>query len=94
MPMLSVRELEAGYGPIRALDGASLEVDEGELVAIIGKVLPGCAVCEGIHAEGPIVADYGGLPISERVRDRRRMNGSGIPPPPLSRHPTTCCALV
>ena len=58
-----------------------------ELVAIIGKVLPGCAVCEGIHAEGPIVADYGGLPISERVRDRRRMNGSRaqrdtpLPPP-------------
>jgi branched-chain amino acid transport system ATP-binding protein len=36
MPMLEVHELEAGYGPIRALDGVSLAVDEGELVAIIG----------------------------------------------------------
>ena len=36
MPMLEVHELEAGYGPIRALDRVSLEVQEGELVAIIG----------------------------------------------------------
>ncbi|MFN5755470.1 MAG: ABC transporter ATP-binding protein [Planctomycetia bacterium] len=34
--MLEVRELEAGYGPIRALDRVSLDVGEGELVAIIG----------------------------------------------------------
>ncbi len=36
MPILEVHELEAGYGPIRALDRVSLEVQEGELVAIIG----------------------------------------------------------
>jgi branched-chain amino acid transport system ATP-binding protein len=36
MAMLEVRDLEAGYGPIRALDRVSLEVGEGELVAIIG----------------------------------------------------------
>jgi len=36
MPILEVRELEAGYGPIRALDGVSIEVAEGESVAIIG----------------------------------------------------------
>jgi branched-chain amino acid transport system ATP-binding protein len=34
--LLDVDQLEAGYGPIRALDGVSLTVDEGELVAIIG----------------------------------------------------------
>jgi branched-chain amino acid transport system ATP-binding protein len=34
--LLQVDQLEAGYGPIRALDGVSLAVDEGELVAIIG----------------------------------------------------------
>lgn len=37
MTMLEVHELEAGYGPIRALDRVSLEVGEGELVAIIGS---------------------------------------------------------
>ena len=36
MPILEVSELEAGYGPIRALDGVSIEVGEGESVAIIG----------------------------------------------------------
>ena len=36
MPMLEVHEVGAGYGPIRALDRVSLEVQEGELVAIIG----------------------------------------------------------
>jgi branched-chain amino acid transport system ATP-binding protein len=36
MAILVVNELEAGYGPIRALDGVSIEVAEGEAVAIIG----------------------------------------------------------
>jgi branched-chain amino acid transport system ATP-binding protein len=36
MAILVVNELEAGYGPIRALDGVSIEVAEGESVAIIG----------------------------------------------------------
>lgn len=31
----------------------------------VGKPLTGCAVIEGIHAEGPIVADYGGLPTAD-----------------------------
>ncbi len=35
-PMLEVENIEAGYGPIRALDRVSLEVAAGELVAIIG----------------------------------------------------------
>ena len=35
-PMLQVDGLTAGYGPIQALDGVSLEVAAGELVAIIG----------------------------------------------------------
>jgi branched-chain amino acid transport system ATP-binding protein len=36
MPILEVNDLQAGYGPITALHGASLDVEEGELVAIIG----------------------------------------------------------
>jgi branched-chain amino acid transport system ATP-binding protein len=35
-PLLVVEGVEAGYGPIRALDRVSLEVGDGELVAIIG----------------------------------------------------------
>ena len=51
----------AGAGAGRPL------VPPEELVKVVGVVLPGCAVCEGIHAEGPIIADYGGLPGSETV---------------------------
>ena len=36
MHLLDIDQLEAGYGPIRALEGVSRAVDEGELVAIIG----------------------------------------------------------
>ncbi len=36
MALLEVTDLEAGYGPIRALDRVSISVGEGELVAIIG----------------------------------------------------------
>jgi len=35
-PILSVDRLSAGYGPIRALRGVSLEVREGETVAVVG----------------------------------------------------------
>jgi branched-chain amino acid transport system ATP-binding protein len=36
MAMLTVENLEASYGSIRALHGVSLEVGEGELVALLG----------------------------------------------------------
>ena len=34
--MLSVEDLEVSYGDVRALDGVSLAVDEGAIVAIVG----------------------------------------------------------
>ncbi len=36
MPMLTVENLMASYGVVRALHGISLEVNEGELVALLG----------------------------------------------------------
>jgi branched-chain amino acid transport system ATP-binding protein len=36
MPLLELRNVEARYGPIRALHGISLEVENGEVVAILG----------------------------------------------------------
>jgi ABC-type branched-subunit amino acid transport system ATPase component len=35
-PLLELREVSAGYGPIQILHGVSLAVDEGEIVAVIG----------------------------------------------------------
>ena len=36
MNLLEVQELSVSYGPIRALQGVSISVDEGEIVCIIG----------------------------------------------------------
>ena len=36
MAMLTVENLEASYGAVRALHGISIEVAEGELVALLG----------------------------------------------------------
>ena len=34
--MLQVEELETAYGPIRALDGVSFEVEQGSITAVLG----------------------------------------------------------
>ena len=36
MPLLKLRDVEARYGPVKALRGVSLEVAEGEIVAVLG----------------------------------------------------------
>src|SRR5204862_7639763 len=36
MPLLELRDVEARYGPVKALHGVSLDVEEGELVAVLG----------------------------------------------------------
>ena len=36
MPLLELRDVEARYGPVRALHGVSLAVDEGQIVAVLG----------------------------------------------------------
>jgi branched-chain amino acid transport system ATP-binding protein len=36
MPLLELKDVHARYGPIRALHGVSLTVDQGEVVAILG----------------------------------------------------------
>jgi len=36
MALLELRDVEARYGPVRALHGVSLAVDEGQIVAVLG----------------------------------------------------------
>ncbi|MDP7099823.1 MAG: ATP-binding cassette domain-containing protein, partial [Rhodospirillales bacterium] len=36
MTLLNIHELHAGYGPITALFGVSLSVEEGQTLALIG----------------------------------------------------------
>jgi branched-chain amino acid transport system ATP-binding protein len=59
MPLLELRKVEARYGPIKALHGVSLDVDEGEIVALLGangagKTTTLRAICGAIHWDGVI----------------------------------------
>ena len=36
MAMLEIKELEVNYGVIQAIKGVSFEVNEGEVIALIG----------------------------------------------------------
>lgn len=44
--------------------GAKARETYRHLATVVGRVIPGRAVCEGIHAEGPCVEDCGGLPCT------------------------------
>ena len=35
-PLLALRDVDARYGPLRALHGVTLDVEEGEIVALLG----------------------------------------------------------
>ena len=75
--LLEVHDLEAGYGPIKALDGVSLNVGLGELVAIIGA--NGAGKTTLLMAISGIVPVRGG----EVVFGGRRING--LPPHEIMR---------
>lgn len=57
-PLLSVRDLAVFYGDAQALDGVSLDVNEGEIVAIIGA--NGAGKTSLIRSVGGVVAPRGG----------------------------------
>jgi branched-chain amino acid transport system ATP-binding protein len=69
MPLLDVREVEARYGPIKALHGVSLTVEEGEIVALLGangagKTTTLRAISGTVRRAGNIV--FGGEPLPGR----------------------------
>jgi branched-chain amino acid transport system ATP-binding protein len=62
VPLLELRDVEARYGPIKALHGVSLEVGEGEIVAVLGangagKTTMLRAVSGTVRKRGQIVFD-------------------------------------
>jgi branched-chain amino acid transport system ATP-binding protein len=77
MPLLEVHDLEAGYGPIRAVDRVSFHVDAGELVALIGA--NGAGKTTLLMAISGVVAPRGG---SIRFADKSLV---GLPPHAIMR---------
>jgi branched-chain amino acid transport system ATP-binding protein len=70
MPLLELRDVQARYGPMRALHGVTLAVDEGEIVALLGangagKTTTLRAVSGTVRKSGEIVFD--GRPIGRRA---------------------------
>ena len=56
--MLSVKNLEVNYGTIRALKGISFEVNEGEIVSLIGA--NGAGKTTTLHAISRLIPNRGG----------------------------------
>jgi branched-chain amino acid transport system ATP-binding protein len=62
LSLLELRDVEARYGPVRALHGVTLDVEEGELVSVLGangagKTTTLRAVSGTVRATGDIVLD-------------------------------------
>jgi branched-chain amino acid transport system ATP-binding protein len=69
MPLLELRDVTARYGPVRALHGVSLTVNEGEIVALLGangagKTTTLRAISGAVRTGGQIVFD--GRPLARR----------------------------
>ena len=69
MPLLELEDLQAQYGPIKALHGVSIGVGDGEVVALLGangagKTTTLRAVSGTVRRSGRIVFD--GRPLDRR----------------------------
>jgi branched-chain amino acid transport system ATP-binding protein len=69
MALLELRGVEARYGPVRALDGVSLAVPEGQIVAVLGangagKTTTLRAISGTVRRSGEILFD--GKPLGRR----------------------------
>jgi branched-chain amino acid transport system ATP-binding protein len=69
MPLLELANVEARYGPIKALHGVSLNVDEGEVVALLGangagKTTTLRAVSGAVRRDGKVA--FAGRSIARR----------------------------
>ena len=70
MPLLELRNVEARYGPIRALHGVSLAVNEGEVVSLLGangagKTTTLRAISGAVRKSGDVTFD--GRSIAKRA---------------------------
>ncbi len=74
MPRLEVRDLHVGYGKVRAVQGVSLVVEEGQIVSIVGPNGAGkTTVLKSIMGLLPLTA--GEVHFGDRRLDRTRPPG-------------------
>src|SRR5206468_140174 len=76
MPLLALTDVHARYGPVRALHGVSLTLDEGEIVALLGangagKTTTLRAISGMVACDGTIVFDGEALPRRAETTARR-----------------------
>jgi branched-chain amino acid transport system ATP-binding protein len=82
MPLLELHDVTARYGPIRALHGVSLTVDEGEVVALLGangagKTTTLRAISGTVRTAGQVVFD--GRPLRRRPESVARRGVAHVP---------------
>jgi len=70
--MLSIRQLQAGYGHCQALFGVDLHVNEGEVLGLIGR--------NGMGRSTVIKCLFGLLPVSHGAIEYRQRSLSGLKP--------------
>src|SRR4051794_16205082 len=95
-PLLEVRDLKVSFGPVRALDGVSLELERGPFgMALVGesgsgKTTAGRAILRLVPAAGGTVRFDGQDVLALRGRRLRGYprGGAGGPPGPGQNPPT------
>ncbi|HVY08160.1 MAG TPA: ABC transporter ATP-binding protein [Burkholderiales bacterium] len=84
MTSLAIENLEAGYGAVRALHGVSLEVREGETVALLGtngngkSTLMKCIMGQVKPSRGSIVLEVGGRHVDLARLDTQDIVALGV----------------
>jgi branched-chain amino acid transport system ATP-binding protein len=67
-PLLELRDVQAGYGPIKALHGVSMRVDQGEIVAVLGA--NGAGKTTALRAVSGLVGHSGAIVFDGKQIER------------------------